>query len=71
MNGRTRPRHAAAEPGRYSPILARDLIFEFFPHGFGFIARDGSGKDVFVHISALAPSGLTAAVLRFPTLQKS
>jgi cold shock protein len=28
--------------------------------GFGFIARDGGGKDAFVHISALAPSGLTA-----------
>ena len=28
--------------------------------GFGFIARDGGGKDVFVDISALAPSGLMA-----------
>ena len=28
--------------------------------GFGFIARDGGGKDVFVHISSLERSGLTA-----------
>jgi CspA family cold shock protein len=28
--------------------------------GFGFIARDSGGKDVFIHISALERSGLTA-----------
>jgi CspA family cold shock protein len=27
--------------------------------GFGFIARGGGGKDVFVHISTLEKSGLT------------
>ena len=27
--------------------------------GFGFIARDGGGKDVFIHITALRRSGVT------------
>ena len=28
--------------------------------GFGFIARDGGGKDVFIHISALERSGIAS-----------
>jgi CspA family cold shock protein len=30
-----------------------------FEKGYGFIARDSGGRDVFVHISALERSGIT------------
>jgi CspA family cold shock protein len=36
--------------------------------GFGFIARDGGGKDVFVHISALERSGLTGLAVGQPVI---
>jgi CspA family cold shock protein len=36
--------------------------------GYGFIARDSGGKDVFVHISALERSGITSLAEGQPVL---
>jgi len=36
--------------------------------GYGFIARDSGGKDVFVHISALERSGITILIEGQPVI---
>jgi CspA family cold shock protein len=36
--------------------------------GYGFIARDSGGKDVFVHISALERSGITSLIEGQPVI---
>jgi len=36
--------------------------------GYGFIARDGGGEDVFVHASALEKSGLTGLAQGQPVI---
>jgi cold shock protein len=60
---RVAPRRSSATPDRPPP----DIGFEetgtvkwFNPErGYGFIARDSGGKDVFVHVSALERSGIS------------
>ncbi|HEY0835644.1 MAG TPA: cold shock domain-containing protein, partial [Azospirillum sp.] len=51
------PRDAAA-----GPTTEMDGTVKWFDagKGFGFIAPDGGGRDVFVHVSALERSGLGA-----------
>ncbi len=52
------PRRSAPDPSTAVPVSGRVKWFDD-AKGFGFVASDDGGKDVFVHISVLGPSGIS------------
>ena len=53
-----RPRRQAPDPSTAVPVSGKVKWFDE-AKGFGFVQSDDGGKDVFVHISILAPSGVS------------
>jgi len=53
-----RPRRAAPDPSTAVPVTGKVKWFDGVK-GFGFVASEDGGKDVFVHISVLGPAGIT------------
>jgi cold shock protein len=52
-----RPRRQAPDPSTAVPVSGKVKWFDE-TKGFGFVQSNDGGKDVFVHISILAPSGV-------------
>jgi cold shock protein len=54
-------RRSSAQATLNAPLVEETGAVKWFnaDKGYGFITRDGGGKDVFVHVSPLEGSGLT------------
>ena len=53
-----RPRRAAPDPSTAVSVTGKVKWFDE-SKGFGFVASEDGGKDVFVHISILGPAGVS------------
>jgi len=53
-----RPRRVPPDPSTAVPLAGKVKWFDD-AKGFGFVASDDGGKDVFVHISILGPAGIS------------
>src|SRR5947209_5223520 len=53
-----RPRRVAPDPSTAVAVVGHVKWFDDVK-GFGFVASDDGGKDVFVHISVLQPAGIS------------
>ena len=54
-----RPRRVAPDPSTAVAVTGKVKWFDD-TKGFGFVASEDGGKDVFVHISVLGPAGITS-----------
>jgi CspA family cold shock protein len=53
------PAHSERRPQRQASTLEGAVKWFEPDKGYGFVAPDGGGKDVFIHVTALRRSGLT------------
>jgi CspA family cold shock protein len=53
-----RPRRVAPDPSTAVAVTGKVKWFDD-AKGFGFVASEDGGKDVFVHISILGPAGIS------------